>query len=135
MSDCEKKNCSESLKKRLTTIQYEVTQNCETEEPFSGKYNDCYDDGIYSCVCCGNKLFYSKTKFDSASGWPAFSEPVSAGSIKSRKDTSLGMIRTEVICAECEAHLGHVFPDGRPSTGVRYCVNSASLEFKVRVNI
>tara|TARA_Y100001934_G_scaffold269454_1_gene352954 strand:- start:145 stop:534 length:390 start_codon:yes stop_codon:yes gene_type:complete len=121
-----------NLRQRLSDIQYRVTQNCETEKPFSGEYNYCYEDGVYRCVCCGIKLFDSKTKFDSGSGWPAFFKPASDDCITTREDNTLGMTRTEIMCAKCDAHLGHMFPDGPQPTGVRYCVNSASLDLDSR---
>ena len=108
---------------------FEVTRRAATERPFTGKYEAVWDDGSYHCVCCGNKLFDSNTKFDAGCGWPSFSQAV-PGAIKEITDTSLGMARTETVCAQCGAHLGHVFPDGPTDTGLRYCMNSASLDFK-----
>jgi peptide-methionine (R)-S-oxide reductase len=108
---------------------FEVTRRAATERPFTGKYEAVWDDGSYHCVCCGNKLFDSNTKFDAGCGWPSFSQAV-PGAIKEITDASLGMARTETVCAQCGAHLGHVFPDGPTDTGLRYCMNSASLDFK-----
>jgi len=108
---------------------FEVTRHAATERPFTGKYEAVWDDGSYHCICCGNKLFDSDTKFDAGCGWPSFSQAV-PGAIKEITDASLGMTRTETVCAQCGAHLGHVFPDGPTDTGLRYCMNSASLDFK-----
>jgi len=108
---------------------FEVTRRAATERPFTGKYEAVWDDGSYHCVCCGNRLFDSNTKFDAGCGWPSFSQAV-PGAIKEITDASLGMARTETVCAQCGAHLGHVFPDGPTDTGLRYCMNSASLNFK-----
>ena len=108
---------------------FEVTRHAATERPFTGKYEAVWDDGSYHCICCGNKLFDSVTKFDAGCGWPSFSEAV-PGSITEIVDRSHGMTRTETVCSQCSAHLGHVFPDGPTDTGLRYCMNSASLDFK-----
>jgi peptide-methionine (R)-S-oxide reductase len=108
---------------------FEVTRHAATERPFTGKYEAVWDDGSYHCICCGNKLFDSDTKFDAGCGWPSFSQAV-PGAITEITDASLGMARTETVCARCGAHLGHVFPDGPTDTGLRYCMNSASLDFK-----
>ena len=115
---------------QLTSEQYEVCRRHGTERPFSGKYNDCKDDGVYRCVCCGNELFSSEAKFDSGSGWPSFVQPLQDDSVRTESDKSAGMLRTEVLCNRCDAHLGHVFPDGPAPTGQRYCMNSVSLDLE-----
>ena len=126
------KNSKEKLKKELTEEQYYITQEKGTERPFTGEYNDHKEDGIYTCICCGANLFDSKTKYNSGSGWPSFYQPNSKEVIKDLQDNSHGMNRTEVVCGECGAHLGHVFNDGPRPTGLRYCINSASLRFEKR---
>ncbi|MEM9564732.1 MAG: peptide-methionine (R)-S-oxide reductase MsrB [Actinomycetota bacterium] len=120
----------EELRERLTPEQYEVTQNAGTEPAFTGIYHDTKDKGIYRCIVCGDALFDSDTKYDSGSGWPSFYEPMGADKVVLKEDRSYGMVRTEVVCATCGAHLGHVFPDGPRPTGERYCMNSASLNLE-----
>ncbi len=117
------------LKNKLSKEQFNVTQNCGTEPPFSGKYYYHNKKGIYSCICCGAKLFDSGDKYDSGSGWPSFSNQINTDCIKKVLDTSHGMKRIEIKCSKCDSHLGHVFPDGPTETGQRYCVNSLSLDF------
>ena len=114
----------------LTAEQRYVTQEQGTEPAFSGKYNDTKAEGSYNCVCCGAELFSSSSKFDSGTGWPSFWEPASEESVDMEEDLSLGIKRMEVHCQKCEAHLGHVFPDGPQPTGLRYCINSVSLDLK-----
>jgi peptide-methionine (R)-S-oxide reductase len=121
------------LRERLTAEQYHVTQQAGTERAFTGIYHDTKDDGVYRCIVCNEELFDSSTKYDSGSGWPSFWAPMDGDKVNLHEDRAFGMVRTEVTCATCGAHLGHVFPDGpRQTTGERYCMNSAALNLEKR---
>lgn len=122
----------DALKQSLDEETYRIVCDCGTEPAFTGKYWDCKTPGVYQCVVCQQALFDSDTKYDSGSGWPSYYRPVTESAVKERQDTSHGMVRTEILCGNCEAHLGHVFPDGPPPTGLRYCINSASLILQAR---
>ena len=127
----DKKNFSDQQwKEKLTPEQYEICRNKGTEPPFSGEYLNTKTTGTYRCLCCGNALFHSENKFDSGTGWPSFWDPIDVQSVSTQEDLSMSVVRTEVLCKQCDSHLGHVFEDGPQPTGLRYCINSVSLKLE-----
>ena len=130
MTDARMKKSEDAWRQQLTPEQFAVCRNKGTERAFTGQYNECKEIGMYRCVCCGAELFSSETKFNSGTGWPSFYQPAVADAVRTHEDRDYGMVRTEVMCAACDAHLGHVFPDGPNPTGLRYCINSVSLDLK-----
>ena len=127
----DKKHLSDQQwKENLTPEQYEICRNKGTEPPFSGEYLNTKTTGTYNCLCCGNALFHSEKKFDSGTGWPSFWDPIDVQSVSTQEDLSMSVVRTEVLCKQCDSHLGHVFEDGPQPTGLRYCINSVSLKLE-----
>ncbi len=127
----DKKNLSDQQwKEKLKPEQYEICRNKGTEPPFSGEYLNTKSTGTYNCLCCGNALFHSKNKFDSGTGWPSFWDPIDVQSVSTQEDLNMSVVRTEVLCKQCDSHLGHVFEDGPQPTGLRYCINSVSLKLE-----
>ena len=125
-----KKLSDQQWKEKLNPEQYEICRNKGTEPPFSGEYLNTKTTGTYHCLCCGNALFHSEKKFDSGTGWPSFWDPIDVESVNTQEDLSLSAVRTEVLCKQCDSHLGHVFKDGPQPTGLRYCINSVSLKLE-----